>query len=198
LDWPASSYAGSGAMDSQNIFGINSSKRTRKTGDAAGGGGGGGEEAAKASGSAASGANSEVNEPLSLSEGLEVILSHLSNLCNHVTQKASLQSLRAMKAAPLHAHLFTQPLLLFETYKLLAAYSYKLPARRFLFFDLFGSVQFNVQSIAQFDAPFHEEGYSSANKQRIREQAAAAAGQLAAAASSAPPTAAAVVATSRT
>lgn len=121
-----------------------------------------------------------------MSEGMEVILSHLSNLCNHVTQKASLQSLRAMKAAPHHAHLFAQPLLLFECFKLLSCYSYKLPARRFLFFDLFANVSFNMHTIAQFDEPFHAQNISSYAKQKARENAAAAAAAAAAAVAATP------------
>ena len=192
LSWPASAYCGSWATDPANLYGINSSKRTRKAGEggtaaaggggaggagggaAAGGGGGGGGEDAKAggaaSGSGSSGsAKDDALEVLSLAEGTEVILSHLSNLCNHVTQKASLQALRAMKAAPHHAHLFTQPLLLFETFKLLACYSFKLPARRFLFFDLFANVSFNMHTITQFDEPFHAQNVSSYAKQKARE-----------------------------
>lgn len=188
LSWPASAYCGSWATDPSNLYGINSSKRTRKAGEggtagAAGGAAAGGDAeagGAKAAAPAATGTGGSSAAPkddslevLSLSEGLEVILSHLSNLCNHVTQKASLQSLRAMKAAPHHAHLFAQPLLLFECFKLLSCYSYKLPARRFLFFDLFASVSFNMHTIAQFDEPFHAQNISSYAKQKAREIAAA-------------------------
>jgi len=170
LSWPASAYCGSWATDPANVYGINSSKRTRKVGE--GGTGGGGDEKAAGSGSTSAPAKDDPLEVLSLSEGIEVILSHLSNLCNHVTQKASLTALRAMKAQPHHAHLFAQPLLLFETFKLLSSYSYKLPARRFLFFDLFAQVTFNMHTIAQFDADFNEPNVSSYAKQKAREHAA--------------------------
>ena len=160
LDWPSSSYRGSWALDPANIFGINSSKRTRKVGGVDQPAGGEGEKTVATT----TAQKDDANEVLSSTEGIEVILSHLSNLCNHVTQKNSLQALRTMKAQPHHAHFFTSPLLLFETYKLLQTYNYKLPARRFLFFDLFGSVAFNMHTIAPFDQVFAAPNLCSAQK----------------------------------
>ena len=167
LDWPSSSYKGSWATDPTNIYGINSSKRTRKVG-------GGDETGTGEEKSPSVTPKEDMNEVLSSQDGIEVILSHLSNLCNHVTQKNSLQSLRTLNSKPHQAHFFTSPLLLFETFKLLSCYSYKLPARRFLFFDLFGTVAFNMHTIAQFDQPFLAENVASAKKQKARGAAQAA------------------------
>ena len=65
----------------------------------------------------------------------ETVLAHVSALCNNVTQKSSggaLHKLRQKKPT-----VFTNPVLLRECSKLLIAYNFKLPARRFVLFNLF-------------------------------------------------------------
>jgi hypothetical protein len=84
-----------------------------------------------------------------------LILGHISNLCNHVTQKGSLQSLRTLRGQ--YKDVFTSTHLLFETMKMLASYTYRLPALRFILFDLFNIVEFNAQSMAAFDLKFNSE-----------------------------------------
>ena len=81
---------------------------------------------------------------------LDVLL-HISNLCNYVTQKNSLSSLRSMRQSSTFTPLFTSPPLLLDTMKMLGVYLFRLPARRFLLFDLFGSVAFTEQNMAVFD-----------------------------------------------
>lgn len=87
-----------------------------------------------------------------------VVLGHISNLSNHVTQKSSLQSLRTLMRE--NKALFMSPTLLFETFKLLAAYTFRLPARRFILFDLFGQVQFDHETMEVFDGDFKESASS--------------------------------------
>jgi hypothetical protein len=87
-------------------------------------------------------------------DSVEGILMHISNLCNHVTQKASLNSLRAMKANPRNQQLFSSTQLYFDTLKLMCCYYYRLPARRFLLYDLFSLVQFTPETLRTFDQPF--------------------------------------------
>lgn len=162
LSWPTTRYAYSWALDPSNIYGIASSDRIRKTASATDA------DASSTTSSSKASAAADVPPPmeaLSEMEGLDVVLSHLSNLCNHVTQKTSLSALRSMKSQVVHAPLFSNPRLLFETYKLLACYSFKLPARRFLLFDLLSGVPFNLQTISTFDQPFQAQNITSyANK----------------------------------
>ena len=82
------------------------------------------------------------------------ILLHISNLCNYVTQSRSLSSLRAMRSSSSFAPLFTSSALLLDAMRMLAVYSFRLPARRFLLFDLFGGVAFTEQSMTVFDGVF--------------------------------------------
>ena len=87
---------------------------------------------------------------------LDVLL-HISNLCNYVTQKQSLQSLRSMRSSSAFSSLFTQPPLLLDTMRMLAVYLFRLPARRFLLFDLFGGVAFTEANMQVFDGGMGEE-----------------------------------------
>ena len=82
------------------------------------------------------------------------ILLHISNLCNYVTQSRSLSSLRAMRLSSSFQPLFTSSALLMDAMRMLAVYSFRLQARRFLLFDLFGGVTFTEQSMAVFDGVF--------------------------------------------
>jgi len=84
-----------------------------------------------------------------------VVLGHISNLCNHVTQKTSLSALRAMRGEPANRGLFSSGVLLLETFKLLSSYTYRLPARRFILFDLYTWIQFDKETMAMFDMPFN-------------------------------------------
>ena len=70
-----------------------------------------------------------------------------------MTQKSSLQTLRQMRSD--HKHLFSSSVLLFETFKLLSSYTYRLPARRFILFDLFVTVSFTPHTIQTFDQKFN-------------------------------------------
>jgi Rapamycin-insensitive companion of mTOR, N-term/Rapamycin-insensitive companion of mTOR, domain 5/Rapamycin-insensitive companion of mTOR RasGEF_N domain/Rapamycin-insensitive companion of mTOR, middle domain len=83
-----------------------------------------------------------------------VILGHISNLSNNVTQKSSLQTLRQMRADTRLQHYFSSPAMLYETLKLLNAYTFRLPARRFIMFDLLGRAQFDRKTINYFDTDF--------------------------------------------
>jgi len=84
-----------------------------------------------------------------LLEGM--ILGHLSNLTNHVTQKESHQALVALRAK--HREVFTRPSLYQGVARLLATYSVRLPARRFILFDLFERVDQFAENLSLFDTP---------------------------------------------
>lgn len=85
-----------------------------------------------------------------------VVLGHISNLCNHVTQKTSLSALRAMRGEPANKGLFSSGVLLMETLKLLSTYTYRLPARRFILFDLYTWIKFDKQTMETFDVEFQQ------------------------------------------
>lgn len=142
LSIPPTSFTASWANSTQNVFGLQSSAKIRKTEESKG------EDVEQ---QIATSTNTVTS-----SESLEMILSHISNLCNHVTQKTSLQALRQMRISSVHSAAFTSTTTLFETYKLLCCYSYRLPARRFLFFDLFTSVQFTPETMKKFDEQFQQ------------------------------------------
>merc|ERR1719273_2076941 len=127
LSIPETKYIGSWASDLKNTFGVT---RVPSKGDK------GKEEQKK----------KDKEDPV---HRAQTILGHISNLCNHVTQKSSLQALRQIRSDPLYKPLFSSTLLLFETLKLLASYKYKLPARRFILSDLFNSVKFNKDSMKE-------------------------------------------------
>ena len=151
-------FAASWPLDRANTFGFNSSQKKGTAGatQPVTATAGGATSAAAVAEKGGKGGADGAAEDVSLT-----ILTHISNLCNHVTQKSSLQTLRTLRQNPQHNALFTHPALLFETLKLLATYSYHLPARRFLLFDLFSGVVFTPQSMATFDQAF--EGSSYAN-----------------------------------
>jgi len=97
-------------------------------------------------------------DPLSCAQK---ILGHISNLCNHVTQKSSLRALREMRKDDLYKNFFTSTKMLFETLKLLSCYTYKLSARRFILYDLFNNVKFSKDNINRFDSLFEGDADSS-------------------------------------
>jgi hypothetical protein len=72
------------------------------------------------------------------SSAIKLILGHVSNLCNHVSQRSSLQILRQWKQQ--YQLLFNSPILFAKVTQLLQMHTFGLPARRFIIFDLFGRV----------------------------------------------------------
>lgn len=77
------------------------------------------------------------------------ILGNISNLGNNVTQKSSHSALLKMRQR--YPHYFQSTALFFETSKLFSCYSLRLPARRFVWFDLFDQVDFSVKGLAALD-----------------------------------------------
>eukprot|EP00461_Guttulinopsis_vulgaris_P002714 UN02715 len=69
---------------------------------------------------------------------LDIILGHISNLCNHVSQRASLATLRQWKQD--YKNIFSSPILFAKVQQLLQTHTFGLPARRFIIFELFGKV----------------------------------------------------------
>ena len=163
-----SSFVGAWPADKANVYGIPSKPKSAATvspATAAAVVGAGAVVAATvsppppASSPSASSAVAVVTTALrSYTEAELDILLHISNLCNYVTQKPSLQSLRSMRLSSAFAHLFTSPALLLEAMRMLSCYQFRLPARRFLLFDLFGSVVFTEQNMAAFDCQFLPDG----------------------------------------
>ena len=129
-------FVGSWPQDTRNTYGIPSKHRP------AAGGGAGVPSPTGVVGAVGGRAYSDAE--------LDVLL-HISNLCNYVTQKNSLQSLRSMRSSSAFSGLFTSPQLLLDAMHMLSCYLFRLPARRFLLFDLFGAVQFTEQNLACFD-----------------------------------------------
>lgn len=80
----------------------------------------------------------------------QFILGQLSNLCNSVTQKQALATLRQLRSD--YKPLFCSTTLLHESVKFMSAYNLKLAARRFVLFDLFNSTPFTAASLAAFEA----------------------------------------------
>jgi hypothetical protein len=101
---PNTAYAGSWANDKNNVFGVKSVPSKPKPDDKARS-----EEDKRGVGEPASAYERAANAHL--------VLGHISNLCNHVTQKSSLQALRNLQRD--HRSLFTSTCLFFETLKLL-------------------------------------------------------------------------------
>lgn len=75
---------------------------------------------------------------------------HISCLSNNVTQKESYDSL--IKLCANNPDIFGSTAFLFEALKLLSVYSFKLSTRRFILFELFGSVTFTSKNIEMFDS----------------------------------------------
>ena len=134
---------GGWATDRSNLYGI--PMRAGK---------GSGSAQSSTSPSSASTVVSSVPPLRAYSEAELDILLHISNLCNYVTQARSLTSLRAMRLSSSFQPLFASPALLLDAMRMLAVYSFRLQARRFLLFDLFSAVQFTEHSIAVFDGVF--------------------------------------------
>ena len=134
-------FVGSWPQDPRNVYGIPSKARGGTAGGVPG-----------MHGSTAS----TVGGVRQYSDAELDVLLHISNLCNYVTQKNSLQSLRSMRSSSAFSALFTSPQLLLDALQMLSCYLFRLPARRFLLFDLFGGVQFTEQNLAVFDGQLVE------------------------------------------
>jgi len=144
LHIPVTPFAGSWAVDKQNNFGVREVPCKPAEGTAPPKPGPGEEKKAVV-----------VKKTGDKMEMLaEEILGHLSNLCNHVTQKNSLTDLRALHEK--HRDIFRSPSLFFETFKMLTSYTYRLPARRFILFDLFNHITFDANTMSIFDQHFEK------------------------------------------
>ena len=89
----------------------------------------------------------EIKLRLTYLEGL--ILNHISNLSNHVSQKESHAALVSLRAK--HNALFNSPHLFFEVIRLLTCNSFRLSARRFVLFDIFENVEFSLETLDVFN-----------------------------------------------
>jgi rapamycin-insensitive companion of mTOR len=78
-----------------------------------------------------------------------IILGHISNLGNNVTQKASHAALQKMRQR--YANYFQSGALMSQAANLLSSYTFHLPARRFVWFDLFDNVDLSESGITSFD-----------------------------------------------
>jgi len=145
LHIPVTPFAGSWAVDKQNNFGVKEVPCKPAEGTAPPKPGPGEEKKADAK-------KPKTGDKMELLA--EEILGHLSNLCNHVTQKNSLTDLRALHEE--HRDVFRSPSLFFETFKMLTSYTYRLPARRFILFDLFNHITFDASTMSMFDQPFEK------------------------------------------
>jgi len=123
LKVPTISFAGSWALNVQNKYGVASVPST----------------------------TGKTSTKLSPENYSGVVLGHVSNLCNNVTQKQSHATLTRMRQR--YPQYFQSPALLFEAAKLLASYSFHLPPRRFVWFDLFDQVDLSENAILAFDGP---------------------------------------------
>jgi hypothetical protein len=200
INWTRADFIGSWALDPSNPYGVNSSQKIRKMSSESNSNNNSNNnnqfDGQNSTVCTCSSSTSNINTNINASyknintnnnytntcvyhENIELLMYHVSCLSNHVTQKASLQFLRQMKAQSQYSHLFSSSAILFETFKLLSSYTYKLPARRFLLFDLFNTVYptlplnssnsaSNQNSLASFDQPFLAENISSADRSAIR------------------------------
>jgi hypothetical protein len=129
---PAVPYVGSWASDTRNVHGLAKTPATQTAG---------GEKVE----------SNDNNAGPERGHECKLILGHVSNLGNHVTQKASLGVLRRLRNKPAYQQFFKSPVLLLEAMKLISSYGFRLPARRFILFDLFSQVEFTAESIRAFD-----------------------------------------------
>ena len=122
------SYHGAWALDIENTFGLENVPVKTKSSESAG-------------------------DQLST---VRTILGYISNVSNKVTQTSAVNSLKELRGA--HPQLFQHPLLLREVFKLLENQSYKLPARRFIMFDLFNQTDWKAPYTydSVFDVPLSE------------------------------------------
>jgi len=99
----------------------------------------------------------------------QVILGYVSNLCNNVTIKASLNMLRILKKDKKARPLFSSSEVFFEVFKMIASYNFQLEARRCIFDELFNDVEATKTSLRVFDKPLH--GRLVKKQDRRQEQA---------------------------
>lgn len=154
LSVPKAEFAAAWPLERSIAFGVSRVPAKSKGPESTSQGGGGG----------AVGETKEASEPAPDDESFvlehdvksyarmaHIILGHISNLCNHVTQKSSYQSLRQLQNTC--RPLFASHVVWFEACKMLAAYTYRLPARRYILFDLFKSVPFDRRALGLMDRP---------------------------------------------
>jgi len=125
-------YKGSWALDEKNCFNVSSSPKLSKP----------------------AALKKDTSDPLADTKCLEeTILAHIAALACNVTQKHSCEALRKIKSKK--AALFESPVLFREVCKLTNAYQFKLPARRFITFNLFDRIQWgNMQAFdVSMDTP---------------------------------------------
>jgi hypothetical protein len=123
LKVPTTNYAGSWALSPQNKFGVNAVPST----------------------------TGKTSTKLAPENYASVVLGHISNLGNNVTQKQSHATLTRMRQR--YPQYFQSAALMFEAAKLMASYSFHLPPRRFVWFDLFDQVDLSEVGILAFDGP---------------------------------------------
>jgi hypothetical protein len=81
-----------------------------------------------------------------------MVLGYVSNLSNHVTQKSSHTALVSLKQR--HPDVFRSARVYLETCRLLALYTFRLPARRFVLFELFDELTLAPDDLHKwFDGP---------------------------------------------
>lgn len=123
LKVPPSTFVGSWALDQRNKFGISSVPST----------------------------TGKTSTKVTPDNFAFIILGHISNLGNNVTQKASHAALQRMRQR--YPQYFQSGALMYEASKLMSSYSFHLPPRRFIWFDLFDNVDLSESGIQAFDAP---------------------------------------------
>jgi len=91
----------------------------------------------------------------------QVILGHISNLCNNVTIKPSLSALRALRKDKKAKSYFTSAEMLYYTFRIVTSYNFQLEARRCLFDEVFNEVVVTKETLRVFDTPFSESARPS-------------------------------------
>mmetsp|Transcript_19878 Transcript_19878/g.29740 ORF Transcript_19878/g.29740 Transcript_19878/m.29740 type:complete len:332 (+) Transcript_19878:3448-4443(+) len=84
-----------------------------------------------------------------------VILGHLSNLCNSVTIKPSLNELRRLRKEPRARRFFKSTEMLYKVFKMVSTYDFQLDARRCIFNDLFNISNVKKEDLKIFDKPLN-------------------------------------------
>jgi rapamycin-insensitive companion of mTOR len=121
LKVPKTSFVGPWALDPKNKFGVQTVPST----------------------------TGKSSTKLTPENATSVILGHISNLGNNVTQKASHSALQKLRQR--YAPFFQSASLMCDAAKMLSSYSFHLPARRFIWFDLFDGVDLSESGISAFD-----------------------------------------------
>ncbi|GAB5362804.1 hypothetical protein AAMO2058_000830100 [Amorphochlora amoebiformis] len=85
----------------------------------------------------------------------QVILGHLSNLCNSVTIKPSLNELRRLRKDPRARPFFLSADMMFQVFRMITSYDFQLDARRCVFDELFDHVSVSQHSLKVFDKDLH-------------------------------------------